>query len=140
MIVHIKSYEKHGPNCGIAKQVQGKEVKITRHPKFEGLYSFEYAGEKWVCSDSAFYEDYVDEMEVLEEYWILIKDGKYFRFASGSGEPEFVDDIREAHRWVSKEAVDIFLKGVYVNMVYPDHFKNATGKCVTTAIINERQK
>ena len=45
-------YEK----LGIAKQVAGKTVDVIPHPKFLGLWQFEYGDDKWIASDYAFEE------------------------------------------------------------------------------------
>lgn len=45
---------RKGKNIGVAVQVQGQTVDAVRHPQWEHLWSFEFGGEKWVASDSAF--------------------------------------------------------------------------------------
>lgn len=50
----IKSYEKYGSNCGIAKQVEGKVVDAEKDSS--GRWHFVFCGDKWVVSDYAFEE------------------------------------------------------------------------------------
>lgn len=47
---------KTGENIGIAQQVQGKVVDVHPHPRFKGLYQFEYMSDTWMCSNYAFKE------------------------------------------------------------------------------------
>lgn len=47
---------KTGENIGVAKQIQGYRVKVRPHPKFTGLWQFDFGGETWVASDYAFVE------------------------------------------------------------------------------------
>lgn len=49
----------------IAKPVRGQVVDVIPHPKFEGLYQFEFTGENmkketWMCSRYAF-EEIIEE-------------------------------------------------------------------------------
>ena len=48
---------KQGKNNGIAVQVQGQTVDVIPHPRFEGLWQFEFEGETWMASDYAFVEE-----------------------------------------------------------------------------------
>lgn len=43
-------------SSGIAKQVRGYTVEVVPHPKFNGMWQFEFSGEKWIASDYAFVE------------------------------------------------------------------------------------
>lgn len=52
----IKSYIEYGDECGIAMQVNGQTVDAVPHPKFEGLWRFEFDGKLWLASDYAFKE------------------------------------------------------------------------------------
>lgn len=52
MIKTIKSYNKYGENCGIAKQVQGQIVDAIQDEY--GLWHFKFKEESWVASDFAF--------------------------------------------------------------------------------------
>lgn len=45
---------RQGKNIGVAVQVQGQTVDAVPHPKWNQLWSFEFGGEMWVASDSAF--------------------------------------------------------------------------------------
>ena len=47
---------KSGANIGVAVQVQGQTVEVTQHPRFKGLWQFEYADELWMASNYAFVE------------------------------------------------------------------------------------
>ena len=64
-LVHIRKEElnmaetitrtvKSGKNIGIAEQVQGKTVDVKPHPRFKGMWLFEFKGETWIASDYAF--------------------------------------------------------------------------------------
>lgn len=48
---------KSGTNIGIAVQVQGQTVDAVPHPRFKGLWQFEFNGETWMSSNAAFVED-----------------------------------------------------------------------------------
>ena len=48
---------KSGKNIGIAEQVQGQTVYAIPHPRFKGLWQYEFKGEKWIASDYAFTEE-----------------------------------------------------------------------------------
>ncbi|MBQ2882588.1 MAG: hypothetical protein IJE43_02275 [Alphaproteobacteria bacterium] len=45
---------KMGENIGVAIQAQGCVVDVQKHPLHKGLYTFEFRGSTWVCSDYAF--------------------------------------------------------------------------------------
>lgn len=51
----IKSYEKYGKECGIAKQVEGQTVEAWQDTTGKWHYFFE--GNNWVASDYAFEEE-----------------------------------------------------------------------------------
>lgn len=53
----MKKVIKVGENIGVAKQVQGKVVEAIPHPRFKGLWQFEFCGEKWMASNYAFKEE-----------------------------------------------------------------------------------
>lgn len=44
---------KSGKNIGIAEQVQGKTADVKPHPRFKGMWLFEFKGETWIASDYA---------------------------------------------------------------------------------------
>lgn len=46
-----------GDKVGIAKQVQGLTVDATPHPKYKGLWQFEFMGETWVATNYSFKEE-----------------------------------------------------------------------------------
>lgn len=48
---------KSGANIGVAVQVQGQTVEVIPHPRFKGLWQFEFNSEKWIASDYAFMEE-----------------------------------------------------------------------------------
>ena len=53
----MKKTIKQGKNNGIAIQVQDQTVDVIPHPRFKGLWQFEFEGELWMASDYAFVEE-----------------------------------------------------------------------------------
>ena len=47
---------KKGKDNGIADKVQGQIVEVIPHPKYEGMWQFNYGKDTWIASDYAFEE------------------------------------------------------------------------------------
>lgn len=53
----MKKTIKSGKNIGVVVQNQGETVEVIPHPRFKGMWQFEWNGELWMASDYAFVEE-----------------------------------------------------------------------------------
>ena len=52
----MKRIIKTAKNIGVATKVQGQTVDVIPHPRYKGMWQFEFDGDKWIASDYAFVE------------------------------------------------------------------------------------